>query len=88
MVTTAGEAAVSGISQVDTIGLGVITVISRCIGVGEIEQAAYYTKRLVMASYLCTAAMGTSLFFSAGFLVALFNLSLEAKAIAVEILRL
>ncbi|MBU5442135.1 MATE family efflux transporter [Paenibacillus sp. MSJ-34] len=99
LITTLGTSAVAANAIANSIGgvinvpgmaisLGVITVIGRCIGAGEIEQAVYYTKRLVMATYLCTAAMGTSLFFSAGFLVALFNLSLEAEAMAVDILRL
>ena len=34
------------------IGLGMTTVISRCIGAGEIQQAKYYTRKLMLVTYL------------------------------------
>ncbi|MDD3363183.1 MAG: MATE family efflux transporter [Hespellia sp.] len=34
------------------IGLGMTTVIARCIGAGEKEQARYYTKKLMMITYV------------------------------------
>lgn len=70
------------------IGLGIITVIGRCMGAGETKQAAYYTKRLMTASYLCMAAMGITMFFSADFLVTLFHLSPEAEQMSAQVLRM
>ena len=33
------------------IGLGMITVVGRCVGAREYEQAKYYTRRLVLLTY-------------------------------------
>lgn len=69
-------------------GLGIITVVGRCMGAGEIRQAQHYTRCLVGASYACMAAMGAALLVWAGPLVALFGLSAEAGRMAVDILRM
>ncbi|MBC8536707.1 MATE family efflux transporter [Feifania hominis] len=70
------------------IGLSVITVVGRCMGAGETDQAALYTKKLVGLSYLCMSAMGVLLFFTAGFWVSLFHLSAEAARMAAQVLRI
>lgn len=35
------------------IALGVTTVIARCVGAGDYEQAVYYTKKLMGITYIC-----------------------------------
>lgn len=80
----AGVANVPGIS----IGLAMITVIGRCIGAGETQQAIYYTKKLVKLSYVCMSVMGIIMFFFAEPLTDLFHLSQASGQIAVEALKI
>ena len=98
LITTFGTSAVAanaignsvaGVLNVPSqaIGLGMITVIGQCMGAGEPDQAVYYTKRLMGASYLCMAVMSAALLCSVSPLVTLFNLSPEASAMAVQILQ-
>lgn len=98
LITTFGTSAVaanaiansiSGVINVpgSAMGLAIITVIGRCIGAGDIRQAVHYTKLLVGCSYLSMLIMGSALFFSADFLVTLFNLSPEAMAMASQVLK-
>ena len=97
LITTFGTSAVaanaiansiSGVINVpgSAMGLAIITVIGRCIGAGDTRQAVHYTKLLVGCSYLSMLIMGSALFFSADFLVTLFNLSPEAMAMASQVL--
>ena len=99
LITTFGTSAVaanaiansiSGVINVpgSAMGLAIITVIGRCIGAGDTRQAVHYTKLLVGCSYLSMLIMGRALFFSADFLVTLFNLSPEAMAMASQVLKL
>ena len=99
LITTFGTSAVaanaiansiSGVINVpgSAMGLAIITVIGRCIGAGDARQAVHYTKLLVGCSYLSMLIMGSALFFSADFLVTLFNLSPEAMAMASQVLKL
>ena len=98
LITTFGTSAVaanalansiSGVINVpgSAMGLAIITVIGRCIGAGDTHQAVHYTKLLVGCSYLSMLIMGSALFFSADFLVTLFNLSPEAMAMASQVLK-
>ncbi len=99
LITTFGTAAVAANAIANSIagvinvpgqamGLAIITVVGQCMGAGDSDQAASYTKRLVGASYLCMLIMCTVLFFLAGWLVTLFNLSPEAMRSAAQVLRL
>ena len=98
LITTFGTSAVaanaiansiSGVINVpgSAMGLAIITVIGRCIGAGDTHQAVHYTKLLVGCSCLSMLIMGSALFFSADFLVTLFNLSPEAMAMASQVLK-
>lgn len=98
LITTFGTSAVaanaiansiSGVINVpgSAMGLAIITVIGRCIGAGDTRQAVHYTKLLVGMSYLSMLIMGSALFFSADFLVTLFNLSPEAMTMAAQVLK-
>ena len=98
LITTFGTSAVaanaiansiSGVINVpgSAMGLAIITVIGRCIGAGDTRQAVHYTKLLVGMSYLSMLIMGSALFFSADFLVTLFNLSPEAMTMASQVLK-
>ncbi len=43
------------------LNLAIITVVGRCIGAGEREQARFYTKKLVGITYLATICLNTLL---------------------------
>lgn len=99
LITTFGTSAVAanaiansvaGVVNVPglALGLAIITVIGRCMGAGATDQAVYYTKRLVGASYVFMFIMSTIMFFGADFLVSLFNLSPEAVTMAAQVLRI
>ena len=81
--SVAGVVNVPGVA----LGLSIITVIGQCMGAGETEQAARYTKYLVGASYLCMVVMSVAMFFSADALVTLFNLTPQACEMAAQVLR-
>ena len=98
LITTFGTSAVAANAIANSIGgvinvpgaalgLAIITVVGQCIGAGDIRQAVHYSKLLVGLSYLSMFVMGAGLFFSADFLVTLFNLSPEAMAMAAEVLK-
>ena len=78
----AGFANIPGIA----IGLAMVTVIGRCIGAGEKEQAKYYSKRLMGLAYLGMAASNVTLLLGVRPLTSCFRLSAEAYGITVELL--
>lgn len=98
LITTFGTAAVAanaignsigGVINVpgQALGLALITVVGRCMGAGETDQAVSYAKKLVRACYVCMGVMNIALFFLAGWLVTLFDLSMESTAMAAQVLR-
>lgn len=69
------------------VGLSMVTVIGRCMGAGDHEQAVGYTKKLMKVSYLTMGASCLCLFLAAPVLVPLFNLTPATAAIAIQVLR-
>lgn len=57
------------------IGLGMTTVIARCMGAGEIEQAKYYTKKLVIITYVCIGIFSALTVLALPFILKIYNLS-------------
>ena len=43
-----------------SIGLAMVTVISRCVGAGDYEQARYYTRKLMKLAYLWMAVVNVA----------------------------
>lgn len=98
MVSTFGTAAIAANSVGYTIidfanipgsamGLALITVVGRCIGAGEKQQAAGYTKKLLGFAYIGDWVCNITLFLTAGFIASWFHLSTEAHGIATLVLR-
>lgn len=69
------------------IGLGLITVVGQCMGAGETEQAARYTRLLMKLIYLCMLPLSIAMFLFSAPLLRMFNLSAEAVAIGEGIMR-
>ena len=78
----AGFANIPGIA----IGLAIVTVIGRCIGAGEKEQAKYYSKRLLGLAYAGMVLADLALFVLVKPIIACFALSAEAARIATQLL--
>lgn len=80
--SVAGFANIPGI----TVGLAMVTVIGRCIGAGEKEQAKYYSKRLMGLSYGGMMIADIILLLAVRPIVSCFALSAEANEIAIQLL--
>ncbi len=57
------------------IGLGMTTVISRCMGAGEIGQAKYYTKKLMLITYVSMWIFNIITIAMLPFILRVYNLS-------------
>lgn len=80
--SVAGFANIPGIA----VGLAMVTVIGRCIGAGEKEQAKYYSKRLMGLSYGGMMTADIILLLAVRPIVSCFALSAEANEIAIQLL--
>lgn len=58
--------------------LAMITVVGRCMGAGEKEQAVYYTRKLWKITYIITIAVNSVILISLPWLLRLFALSTKA----------
>lgn len=80
--SVAGFANIPGIA----IGLAMVTVIGRCIGAGEKEQARYYSRKLLGMAYGGMFLSNAALLLLVRPIVSCFALSVEANHIAVQLL--
>ncbi len=62
-----------------------ITVVGRCYGAGETQQAKKYARTLLLWTYYAMWAVSAALFALAGPIIGIFNLSEEGARIAVEL---
>lgn len=70
----------------NAMGLAMVTVIGRCIGAGEKEQAKRYSKKLLRLAYLGIWFANVMMVLFVHPIVSLFSLSAEATAIAKQLL--
>lgn len=68
-------------------GLAMITVVGQCMGAGDDKQAAGYTKKLLLVSYVSMWIMGPLLYFTSPYLVPLFNLTPATAVLTIQVLR-
>lgn len=68
------------------IGLGMITVVGRCVGAREYEQAKYYTRRLVLLTYGFVIVISSIMVAGSRGIVGIYQLSPEAAAEAVRMI--
>lgn len=75
---------IAGVQTVagSAIGLAMVTVVGRCVGADESEQAKDYTKKLMKMTYLVVWAINIPIMLCANPLLSIFNLSQEAVDIA------
>ena len=71
----------------NAVGMAALTVVGQCLGVGEKEQAVYYSRRLLLTAYCGAWVMNLSAFlFANRFVISLFNLSPEAQTMALQVM--
>lgn len=82
--------AIAGIQilPASAIGYGMITVVSFCVGAGDIEQARYFTKKLMKIAIVSMLIFNVLFFFLIPFILKIYNLSPETSYIANQIVLL
>ena len=68
------------------IALGITTVISRCIGKGDYEQAKYYNRLLIKATYVALLVIDLSIYFALPLILPVYNLSQETASLTTQML--
>lgn len=66
--------------------LAVTTVISRCVGAGDYEQAKYYNKKLLIITYVCMTVMVGLVFLAIPSILKIYNLSSVTAAATKQII--
>ncbi len=62
--------------------LAMITVVGRCLGAGDTEQAEYFAKKMMKITYAATAAVNLVIFSNLGWILRVYDLSNEARELA------
>lgn len=80
--SVAGIAIIPG----SAIGLAMITIVGRCVGAQDYDQARYYTKLLMKMTYGSMLFLNLAEMLACRWIISCFHLSPEASSIALEIL--
>lgn len=64
------------------VGLGLITVVSQCVGAGDYEQVRYYTKKLIKYAYVFMIISNIAVIIATPKILSIYNLSKETAAMA------
>jgi len=70
------------------ISLTLVTVVGRCVGAGENEQAKSYTRRLIGIEYIALFATAVFLTLCGRGIISVYNLSAESSKIAYDLILL
>ena len=63
-------------------GLAMITVVGRCVGAGDLQQASYFTKKLMLWDYIAQGATNVFVLVFLPQLLSLYTLSDETRQLA------
>lgn len=80
--STVGLAVIPGMA----IGLAMITVVGRCVGAGDYNQAKMYMIKLTKLTYLIMGALNILFFFGAPYIVSIFQLLPETEETAKQLI--
>lgn len=67
-------------------GFAILTVVSRCVGANDYQQAEYYTKKLMKISYIAMFALNILVDSLLPIIMKIYNLSPATSALTVQIL--
>ena len=68
------------------IGFGLVTVVSQCVGAGDYEQVRYYTKKLMIYTYLSMVAVNVIILIFLPQIMSIYHLSTVTADMAMKIL--
>lgn len=68
------------------IGVAVVTVVSRCVGAGNYDQARYYTKKLIKLTYIMHLILNIAIILALPLIIKAYNLSSGTGMLAEELL--
>ncbi|MBT9779658.1 MATE family efflux transporter [Clostridium sp. MCC353] len=66
------------------IQLGIVTVVSRCIGAGDYEQAAYYNRKLLKFTYIALVMLDIPIFLGLPWILRFYHLSPDTARLTTE----
>ena len=69
----------------NALGLGIVTVVSQCVGAGDYGKARFYTKKLLKAAYISMDLCILLVYLSMPLILRLYNVSPEAEGYARQI---
>lgn len=67
------------------VGLGLVTVVSQCVGAGDYEQVRYYTRKLMKYAYASMIILNIAIILSTPLILDIYNLSEETAAMASKV---
>lgn len=67
-------------------GLGIVTVVSRCVGAGDYERARFYTKKLLKFTYFFMFLCILAVYLALPLVLRLYNVSAEAEGYARQVI--
>lgn len=90
-VSIAANAAANGLSSLQyasgtAIGMAMITVVGRCVGAEEKQQAKYYARKLLIIAYALMASVAIIMAIFVKPLVGMYGLSAQASDMAIKLL--
>ncbi|MCI8505273.1 MAG: MATE family efflux transporter [Lachnospiraceae bacterium] len=97
LVSTLGTTAIAGFSVAGNmatleylpgtaLGMGMVTVVSRCVGAKEFGQVKQYVRKLVLLNYAILFVIVLSMGLFHGTILGMYHLSLESEAVAAELI--
>ncbi len=70
----------------NALGLGIVTVVSQCVGAGSYDKARFYTKKLMKMAYFFMTLSIVLVYLSLPLFLRLYNVSAEAENYARQII--
>ena len=64
------------------IGLAMITVVGRCVGAQQLDQASYFTKKLLLWDYIAQGAVNVTVLLLLNEILSMYTLTPETRALA------
>lgn len=69
------------------VNMAILSVASVCVGAGELDQAKYYTKKMMRMIYASTGVISVLLLIGTPVIVKIYHLSPETSALASQVIR-
>lgn len=68
------------------IGLGLVTVVSQCVGARDYEQVRYYTRKLMKYAYIFMIVINVLIIFCTPLISSIYNLSEQTAALSSKVI--